>query len=448
MADSVKPPLPHRPELNALFNLPPQDAIDYLKAKGFKIGWDWHETLDEAHSRAFTVAKVARLDIMSDIRKSLIDALEQGHGLEKFKENLIPTLQQKGWWGKQTVINPAGIEQTVQLGSPRRLKTIFDTNVHKALAAGRYKAMMASVETRPYWEWRHISISNPRKAHLARNGEVRRYDDPFWQYAYPPTEWGCKCKVIARRESDIDEMNLRLVETKPEDIEFVDEKIGVSSFTGQDVVAKRTQIKVRHADGTVDYFRPAAGFNSHPAASYLLDAELTKRAADLMGAEKGLQQVQQVLLSPQRIKAHEAFVKNSLSFAKPQNKTSTVGVLDSREIKFLSARGHQVESPIMTISDHLLVGKKAQRHGDAGDALTQGEWLALPKLVAQAEQVLWDVKNNSVLYILPALDKTHENEVIKLSIRTYGVMEIVSIFKIQDDVIEGSLKSGVYEKIR
>lgn len=53
-----------------------------------------------------------------------------------------------------------------------------------------------------------------------------------------------------------------------------------------------------------------------------------------------------------------------------------------------------------------------------------------------------------MLYILPALNKTYDNEVIKLSIRTYAAMEIVSIFKIQNDVIEGSLQSGVYEKIR
>jgi hypothetical protein len=36
--------VPSRPELNALFNSPPEDAIAYLKSKGFNIGWDWHET--------------------------------------------------------------------------------------------------------------------------------------------------------------------------------------------------------------------------------------------------------------------------------------------------------------------------------------------------------------------------------------------------------------------
>ncbi|MEX3023348.1 hypothetical protein AB3569_08775 [Acinetobacter baumannii] len=51
-------PTAQRPELKALFELPPSDAMSYLEKKGFKIGWDWHETLDNAHSKAFTVAKL------------------------------------------------------------------------------------------------------------------------------------------------------------------------------------------------------------------------------------------------------------------------------------------------------------------------------------------------------------------------------------------------------
>lgn len=441
--------IPQRPELNALFDMPPQDAIDYLKAKGFKIGWDWHETLNEAHSRAFTVAKVARIDLLQDIRKSLIDAMQQGQGLEQWKANITPILQQKGWWGKQTVTNPAGMQQPVQLGSPRRLKTIFDTNMHKSLAAGRYKAMMATTETRPVWVWVHISISNPRKIHLARNGEARRYDDPFWLYAYPPTEFGCKCKVIARRESDIEDQNLNLIQTQPEDIEQHPVVIGKSSFTGQDVVSTQTRIRIKQPDGSESVFSPAPGFNSHPASSYLLDTELVKRAADLVGAEKGIQQVQQMLLSQPRLKAHQAFVQNTLSFAKPQNKTSTVGVLDLKAIRFLTTKNMAIDSPIITISDHLLTGKKAQRHRDAGNAATLEEWLELPALIAQPSQVLWDESNQSVLWITPSLNSENPKEVIKLSVRSRdGVMQIVSIFKVSIDSILGNLKSGVYEDMR
>lgn len=444
--------IPQRPELNALFNSPPEDAIAYLKSKGFKIGWDWHETLDEAHSRAFTVAKVAKIDLLQDIRKSLITALEQGQNLEQWKAGITPVLQQKGWWGKKSVINPAGIEQTVQLGSPRRLKTIFDTNVHKSLAAGRYKALMATVDTRPLWEWVHISISNPRKVHLARNGETRRYDDPFWLYAYPPTEFGCKCKVRARRASDANALDLHVVETAPEDIEQHQVVIGKSSFTGQDAIATQTRIRIKQADGQVTYFSPAAGFNSHPASSYLIDVELAKRAADLLGAEKGLQQVQEMLLSPPRLKAHEAFVKNAISFGKQQNKTSTVGVIDMRDIKFLAKKNVAVESPILTISDHLLVGQKAKRHEAAGNAPTLIEWLVLPTDIIQLDRVLWDVSNESMLYLLPVMKEDlteYTDEFLKLSIRSKnGVMDIVSIFKVQKKAIVDGLNANFYEVIR
>ncbi|MGE4314565.1 phage minor head protein [Acinetobacter sp.] len=433
--------IPQRPELNALFEMPPQDAIDYLQAKGFKIGWDWHETLNEAHSRAFTVAKVARIDLLQDIHKSLVDAMQQGQSLEQWKASITPTLQQKGWWGKKTVINPAGMEQTVQLGSPRRLKTIFDTNMHKSLAAGRYKAMMATVETRPIWVWVHISISNPRKTHLARNGEARRYDDPFWLYAYPPTEWGCKCKVIAKRESDVADQSLTMLETQPEDIEHQQVIIGKSSFTGQDVVSTQTRIRIKQKDGTESFFSPAPGFNSHPASSYLLDVELTKRAVDLVGVDKGTKQIEQMLLSRPRLKAHEAFVKNSFSDTPTQNKTSTIGVMHLTDIQFMALKKQGIENPIIIMNDQLLLEKR--------QVLADGEWMDLPGLLAQSWRVLWDQENNRLLYWLPTLESYSADQVVQVAVQSKnGVMQIVDITVVERSIAVEYLNSNDYLAVR
>lgn len=433
--------IPQRPELNALFEMPPQDAIDYLQAKGFKIGWDWHETLNEAHSRAFTVAKVARIDLLQDIRKSLVDAMQQGQGLEQWKASITPTLQKAGWWGKQTVINSAGMEQTVQLGSPRRLKTIFDTNMHKSLAAGRYKAMMATTETRPVWVWVHISISNPRKIHLARNGEARRYNDPFWLYAYPPTEWGCKCKVIAKRESDVADQNLTMLETQPEDIEHQQVIIGKSSFTGQDVVSTQTRIRIKQKDGTESFFSPAPGFNSHPASSYLLDAELSKRAVDLVGVDKGTKQIEQMLLSRPRLKAHEAFVKNSFSDIPTQNKTSTIGVMQLTDIQFMASKKQGFENPIIIMSDQLLLEKR--------QVLADGEWMDLPGLLAQSWRVLWDQENNRLLYWLPTLESYSADQVVQVAVQSKnGVMQIVDIAVVERSTAVDLLNSNDYLAVR
>lgn len=442
----AKRPTPSQTELNALFNLEPTDAIDHLKSKGFKIGWDWHETLDDAHSRAFTVAKVARIDLLQDLRSSLITAMQQGQTLEQWKASITPILQEKGWWGKQTVINPEGREQEVQLGSPRRLRTIYDTNMQSSFAAGRYKAMLAASETRPYWQWRHITISNPRKQHQALDGQIFRFDDAFWNVAYPPSEWGCKCRIISRSAREVGEKEVLSSDGYTSEIT---EKVGTDRSTGTAVYAKRTQFNIPTKSGQTLSFAPASGFNGSPATSYLMDKVLVERATGLMGTSQGLQQVQQMLMHSTRTTAHQTFVENSLSFAKTQNKTSTVGVLQADELAFLQAKNQVVESPIMVVSDRLLVGKKAQRHADANNALTEQEWLQLPTLLREAKQVLWDVKNDSLLFILTALEKTTDNHVIKVSARSQnGVIEIVSLFKVKQLDIDAGLKAKQYEKAR
>ncbi|OTG68301.1 phage head morphogenesis protein [Acinetobacter sp. ANC 4470] len=438
-------PTPHRPELNALFKQPPKDAIDYLKNKGFKIGWDWHQTLDDAHSRAFTVAKVAKMDVLQDIRKSLITALEQGQSLEKWQAEITPILQEKGWWGKKTVVNPAGHEQEVQLGSPRRLRTIYDTNMKSAFSAGRYKTMLESTETRPYWEYRHVTMVNYRVDHKAWNGRILRADDPFWSIAYPPSKFGCNCRVIARSAREVE--GKEILSSEGYQTQF-SEKIGVDSFTGADVYSTRQRFDIPSQDGSTLTFSPAAGFNNSPATSYAMDQILASRATKYMGNEEGLKQVQQIITAPVRQKAHHAFIENTLSFGKTQNKTSTVGVFQTPEIAFIKMKAQQIDSPIITISDHLLVGKKAVRHADAGDALSIAEWQELPLLMLQPKYVLYDVKNESVLYLLESLDKEDE-KLIKLSLRSKnGVIEIVSVFKIFDAAIADGLKAAHYELIR
>jgi uncharacterized protein with gpF-like domain len=65
----------------------------------------------EAHARAFTVAKVMRMDVLTSIREELDRALAKGLTLEQFKANLEPRLKTLGWWGKQVVERPDGTAQ-------------------------------------------------------------------------------------------------------------------------------------------------------------------------------------------------------------------------------------------------------------------------------------------------------------------------------------------------
>lgn len=313
--------------------------------------------------------------------------------------------------GKKTVINPEGREQEVQLGSPRRLRTIYDTNMQSAFAAGRYKAMLASAEARPYWEWRHITISNPRKQHVALNGRLFRFDDPFWNVAYPPSEWGCKCRVIARSAREVEGKEILSGEGNESHIY---ERVGVDRNTGADVIVKRTQFDIPTKDGKLT-FAPAAGFNGSPASSFLLNDVMINRATNLMGEARGLIQSQKLMTNHNLTKVNESFVNHALKLSKSQKQFSPIGVLQYDSVKFLTAVGQSFESKMIWLSDEVLVNKK---YTD----VSVTELIALPDLIANVEQKLWDKQTQALFYVLP------HNVVIEFKVVS-GHLQVSRIFK-------------------
>ncbi|KAF0145098.1 MAG: BcepMu30 [Nitrospirae bacterium] len=189
-------------DLKYIFGLPPEKAIEYFKSKGFAISWDWYDIWQEAHAKAFTVAKVTRMDILEDIRNSIQKALKEGTTLQQFKKDLLPTLARKGW-------GPSGVDmETMKLAEPWRMKTIYEVNMQTALNVGRYKFDIANVDNRPYWMYVALRDSKTRPAHAALNGKVFRYDDPFWNSFYPPNGFRCRCRVRAVSRQDIKEYGL------------------------------------------------------------------------------------------------------------------------------------------------------------------------------------------------------------------------------------------------
>lgn len=189
-------------DLRVAFGLPPERAVAFLRAKGYVISDNWTDVWREAHSRAFTVANVATMDVLQDIRQAIDDALTNGETIEQFKNKLKPTLQAKGWWGKAIDAATGEILKTyphstepVQYGSPRRLETIYQTNLQTAYMTGRYQSMKAAVATHPNWQYVAVLDNHTRPAHRALAGRVFRHDDPIWNVIYPPNGFRCRCRV-------------------------------------------------------------------------------------------------------------------------------------------------------------------------------------------------------------------------------------------------------------
>lgn len=194
--------MPEPVDLSYVIGLPPVEAIAYFEAKGYAFSWRWQDVWEEAHAKAFTVAKAMKLDILQDIKGALDKAVTDGTTFDTFKKELIPTLQAKGWWGKT--------EEGAQLGSASRLDNIFRTNIQSAYSAGRYKTQMENVDDRPYWQYLAVMDSRTRPAHSALNGKVFRFDDPFWNTHYPPNGFKCRCRVREYDKKEIKDRGIKI----------------------------------------------------------------------------------------------------------------------------------------------------------------------------------------------------------------------------------------------
>jgi hypothetical protein len=175
----------------------PDEAIAYFRQKGYRIGFDHRDVWQQEHQAAVTVAKAMQLDLLGDIRAAVDQALKDGTTLGDFRRQLGPKLQARGWWGKQEMTDPVtGERKAVQLGSPRRMEVIFDTNLATAYSEGQWERIQRNKQLFPFLRYVRSSSSHPRQSHLAYADLVLSADDSFWQRHMPIKEYGCKCGVI------------------------------------------------------------------------------------------------------------------------------------------------------------------------------------------------------------------------------------------------------------
>jgi len=191
--------------------LAPAETIRFFESKGYKVGFAWQDVWQEEHARAFTVAKAMRLDILEDIRREVDAAIRDGTTLATFQKNLEPTLRKKGWWGKRHVVDPDTGEQVLaQLGSRRRLRVIYDTNLRTAHAAGRWARIQRTAERRPFLKYSAVLDGRTRHQHRQWHDTVLPHDHAFWTSHAPPNGWNCRCRLIQLGQRDLDRMGLKV----------------------------------------------------------------------------------------------------------------------------------------------------------------------------------------------------------------------------------------------
>ena len=183
---------------------PPPEASRFLRNKGMRPAFSWADVEPEEHAVAFTVAKAMEIDVLEAIRSEVQKALDEGLPLATFKRNFRANPALTQWWGKREMIDPVTGEQIeAQLGSPRRLRTIYNANLRSARAAGQWERIERTKAAFPFLEYRLGPSERHRIHHEAKAGMILPVDSPFWDEWMPPNGWGCKCWVrqVTRSEA-------------------------------------------------------------------------------------------------------------------------------------------------------------------------------------------------------------------------------------------------------
>lgn len=197
------------PPITIGFDVTPDTAIDYLKAKGLKPGFSYADALADENAASFTIAKMMDADLLADVKASLEDALATGKPFKEWADSILPALQAKGWVGRKAVLDPiTGQTIVAPLGTPGRLQTIFRTNMQSAYSVGQWEQIAAQAEEAPFLMYDAIDDFRTRPEHAARDGQIHPVNSKFWKTYFPPCGWNCRCSAIQLSQDEMDELGL------------------------------------------------------------------------------------------------------------------------------------------------------------------------------------------------------------------------------------------------
>lgn len=392
--------------LKSAFDMEPKDAVAYFRSKGYEISDEWHDVWQGAHARAFTVAKASSMDVLETIRGELDKALANGMTPRDFAKNLQPLLEKKGWWGKKVLEDG----REVQLGNAWRLNTIFRVNTQTAYMSGRYRRQLADVTRRPYWMYVAVLDSNTRPEHRALNGRVFRWDDPIWQYLYPPNGWGCRCRVRALTEKQIERMGIT-VEQGDDYIKTFTREIE-SQATGE--IKTVEHMRVDLPDG--GSMSPDLGWSYNPgAAAYGTDQAIAKKIGAIKSTELRGQLIQTLNNAPERQRQFSNWAKDVLDKRRPGHGVQTVGFMPEPLAQLLTARLGVEPVRLMVINEKQLVHADSDKHQRLGSALTHAQLMQIPAMLDNPEAILSEKNSQDVLFVFPDVNRSKVKLILRLN---------------------------------
>lgn len=421
----------------------PTEAIEFLRQKKMLAGKVFVKDLqDSALARATTIARLSSLEMTKDIYQSLETAMREGKGFNQWKKDLLGEFERKGWvFGKDKSIsrgkdgNLLADPQTGEyFGTPRRLNSIYRVNMQTAYSAARYQRMRDNVDNRPYWQYSAVGDERTRPAHLALNGKIYRYDDPFWATFYPPNGFNCRCSVIALAERDLQRRGMDKPDDSSEFLVEVERPADKAGNREKTIGFKLPDGTVRVTDKGFDYnvgrlnYKPNLDLYPEKLAHQFAKVEMrgSEFAHDFNLLAKQVTEIKQSsshegkkLTAEQMLQVRDGLTKN-FKFA--------AGVLSMQSKNLL-----QSKTGTVWLSDDTLIKQFNSRDGQEFGI---DDYASLPDIINSPDKIVEDklgyqfykdVNGKKLLAVLKALSK--ESEIFVQSFRLVSDKQWRKAFK-------------------
>ena len=395
----------------------PQKALEYIKQKKLKPAFSYKDVWNEEHITSFTVAKVMQIDILKDMKDAVEKAIANGETLSQFKKNLLPTLYQKGWSGKQIIKDDkTGEDVEVYIDAPHRLKTIYETNLRSAYMKGRFDRSYES-DAHPYLMYRVGPSKVHRPEHLAFDGLILDKNDKFWLSHNPPNGWGCKCYTVAVSKARKERYEKEGI---PSNSERMPLTIKIKAKTVSPKISYKTYINKRN--GTISKVPsgvdPSFNFNRRlPAGSegnysrdlVLFDDFMRKGKKDFPERFENIAET--ILRNEIKKEQFESFIEKA--YEKPEIKEdgavekkdrgqnmTAIGFINTLvKNKLMQLAGVDIgDSVTIGLRAGLLNGIKAKRHAEKGEAIEKKDAKYIIDCILDGDVYLQKA-NNNILYL-------------------------------------------------
>lgn len=344
-------------------------AIDYLKGKIPEGTMRWDDLAGPVHGKVFAIAGATNVDLVSDIQKSLVTALEKGQTITAFRKDFDAAVQKYGW--------------TYKGKRGWRTAVIFNNNMRSAHMAGRWEQLLANKANRPYLQYRTAGDSRVRPQHRAWNGLIYKIDDAFWKTHYPPNGWGCRCTVRAYSDGDLASIGAKV---SPE-----------FDIKTRQVVSQDGEIKDQVPKGIDPGWDHNVG-QAWLAPELALGQKLAALPRFLQGplADKTISPAFQKVINDD-FKTFRSKVEASKV---ARGNAQIVGFLDS---SVLAAIAEQMPDLVLKSTTVAVLDSKTVhitgKHKD-GPQTWKSEWIdELPDHLRNYQAVFWDTKNETLIFV-------------------------------------------------